>query len=141
MTRRTTCRGSNPDVAFIEALIDRLGDELCLDLARVYATGHSNGAIGASVLGCVLADRLAAIAPVAALTDFGDACQEARAVPVLGIHGGADPYVLLEAAGDKGSTASCWRTSSPSSTSPSQRGRASSWASPNVQRTRRSERL
>jgi polyhydroxybutyrate depolymerase len=87
---------SNPDIAFIDALIGRLAETLCIDLARVYATGHSNGAIGASALGCVLEDRIAAIAPVAALTDFGEACELDRPVPVLGIHGAADPAVLLD---------------------------------------------
>jgi polyhydroxybutyrate depolymerase len=87
---------SNPDIAFVEALIDHIGATLCIDRARVYVTGHSNGAIGASALGCVLEDRIAAIAPVAALTDFGDACELEGPVPVLGVHGAADPYVLLE---------------------------------------------
>ena len=34
---------ANPDIAFIDALIDHLGSELCIDLARVYAAGSSNG--------------------------------------------------------------------------------------------------
>ena len=87
---------ANPDIAFIDALIDHLGDVLCLDTSRIYAAGYSNGAIGVSVLGCVLDSRIAAIAGVAALTDFGDACASARPVPTLGIHGADDPYVLFD---------------------------------------------
>jgi polyhydroxybutyrate depolymerase len=87
---------ANPDIAFIAALIDELGATLCLDTSRIYAAGYSNGAIGVSALGCVLEDRIAAIAGVAALTDFGDACAVVRPVPTLGIHGADDPYVLLD---------------------------------------------
>ena len=55
---------SNADVVFIDALLDRLGAELCVDLGRVYATGFSNGGAMTSVLACALEDRLAAVAPV-----------------------------------------------------------------------------
>ncbi len=93
---------ANPDIAFIEALIDHLGSTLCLDESRIYAAGYSNGAIGVSALGCVLEDRIAAIASVAALTDFGEACQLDRPVPTLGIHGTDDPYVLYEGGWGRG---------------------------------------
>jgi polyhydroxybutyrate depolymerase len=95
---------SNPDIVFIEALIDHLGETLCLDLSRIYATGHSNGAIGVSALRCVLEDRIAAVAAVAGLTDFGDACDLQRPVPVIGIHGAADPYVLLDGGWGEGAS-------------------------------------
>jgi polyhydroxybutyrate depolymerase len=77
----------NPDIALVDSLIDRLGAELCLDLARVYATGLSIGGAGTSVLGCVLDGRLAAVAPVGAVTDLGDACNTTRPVPILAVHG------------------------------------------------------
>ncbi|MGD8486423.1 MAG: PHB depolymerase family esterase [Chloroflexota bacterium] len=77
----------NPDIALVDALIDQLGEELCLDLARVYATGFSIGASGTSVLGCVLDDRLAAVAPVGGAADLGETCNPERPVPVLAIHG------------------------------------------------------
>ena len=64
----------NPDIALVDALIDQLGEELCLDLARVYATGFCVGGGGALVLGCVLDERLAAVAPVSSAFDPGDAC-------------------------------------------------------------------
>jgi polyhydroxybutyrate depolymerase len=95
---------SNPDIAFIAALLDELDANLCIDLSRVYVAGHSNGAIGAAALGCVLEDRIAAVAAVAALTDFGDACALDRPVPVIGIHGAADPYVLLEGGWGQGAS-------------------------------------
>ena len=87
---------SNPDVVFIEALLDRLAEELCLDLARVYATGFSNGAGMTSVLACALEDRIAAAAPVGNLLDFGARCVLDRPVPLLGFHGTGDGIALYE---------------------------------------------
>ena len=86
----------NPDIALVDGLIDRLGEELCLDLARVYATGFCVGAAGASVLGCVLDDRIAAVAPLAVPGDFGETCNPERPVPVLAIHGIHDSAVPYE---------------------------------------------
>ena len=78
----------DPDTALVDTLIDRLDEELCLDLARVYATGFSIGAAGTSVLGCVLDDRLAAVAPVGGVVaGLGDTCNTERPVSVLAIHG------------------------------------------------------
>ena len=87
---------ANPDIAFIGALIDRLGAELCLDTSRVYATGISNGAWLTSALPCALGDRIAAIAPVAGVVDFGPACHPDRPVPVLAFHGDADTVLPIE---------------------------------------------
>jgi polyhydroxybutyrate depolymerase len=87
---------SNPDAIFIADLIERLGDELCLDPSRVYLTGFSNGAEGVSALACALEDRIAAFAPVSGFLDFGGACELDRLVPILVIHGTADPFTLFE---------------------------------------------
>lgn len=77
------------DVAFVSQLLDTLSGQLCLDANRVYVTGMSNGAGMASTLGCNLAGRLAAIAPVSGVNLTG-ACPGNGAVPVLAIHGAAD---------------------------------------------------
>ena len=53
------------DVRFTSDLLDRLEADLCVDPGRVYASGKSNGAGFAGLLACRLADRLAAVAPVA----------------------------------------------------------------------------
>lgn len=82
----------NPDLDFTDQLIDALGSELCLDMSRVYSTGLSNGAIFSSLLGCVRAERIAAIAPVAGV-QYPDGCQTDRPVPVLAVHGTADPIL------------------------------------------------
>lgn len=86
------------DVAFTGDLLDRLEDTLCVDKQRVYATGKSNGAgfVG-TLLACRLADRIAAVAPVAAaLYPTGEKCAPSRPVPVIEFHGTGDttiPYV------------------------------------------------
>ncbi len=84
----------NEDVTFVDDLVDELGRDLCLDLSRVYATGLSNGAMFSSVLACQRSDRIAAIAPVAGVI-YPDGCQTQRPVPVLAIHGTADPILLF----------------------------------------------
>lgn len=83
------------DVAFVAALIDRLVADEHVDPARVYATGLSNGAMFTELLGCRLADRLAAIAPVSGPLPAADesTCAPAHSLPVLEIHGTADPIV------------------------------------------------
>ena len=85
---------SSPDVAFVDALIDRIGADVCIDMNRVYAAGLSNGALLSSALACVRADRIAAISAVAGV-QFPPGCDPTRNVPVLAFHGTADPILLF----------------------------------------------
>ena len=81
------------DVGFVLALLDDLARRTPLDRSRVYATGHSNGAMMAYRLAAEAADRIAAIAPVAGamvLEDF----RPVAPVPVLHIHSVDDPRAL-----------------------------------------------
>jgi polyhydroxybutyrate depolymerase len=80
------------DVGFVGAMLDALSAELCVDPARVYATGMSNGGFLSHRLACELSDRIAAIAPVAGVIAVTD-CDPGRAVPVLQFHGTADTIV------------------------------------------------
>ncbi|MCS6915129.1 MAG: PHB depolymerase family esterase [Myxococcales bacterium] len=80
------------DVGFVRLLLDRLALTLCIDPARVYATGMSNGGFFAYRLACELADRIAAVAPVAGQSGL-KTCTPARPVPILHIHGTADTLV------------------------------------------------
>ncbi|AKF02979.1 Hypothetical protein DB32_000127 [Sandaracinus amylolyticus] len=80
------------DVGFFAALLDHLEASLCVETSRVYATGMSNGGIMSHRLACELADRIAAIAPVAG-TDMTRACTPARPVAVLQVHGTEDGHV------------------------------------------------
>jgi polyhydroxybutyrate depolymerase len=84
----------NPDLQFAIDLLDQLEAKLCIDTSRVYATGLSNGAFFSSVLGCSLSDRIAAIAPIAGVI-HPEGCATTRPVPVLSMHGTADPILLF----------------------------------------------
>ena len=83
------------DLGFIEALIDEAVANRCADPTRVYVTGLSNGAFMASLVGCELADRVAAIGPVAGLTRTPD-CDPARPIPVIAFHGGEDAFISID---------------------------------------------
>jgi polyhydroxybutyrate depolymerase len=77
------------DVAYVSDVIDDIAAHVCTDVARVYATGFSGGARMSSLLACKLNSRIVAIAPMAGLRWPGPC--EGRAVPVLTLHGLADP--------------------------------------------------
>lgn len=81
------------DVGFIKVLIEKLQQELPIDLKRIYATGISNGAMMSYRLGCELSDRIAAIGPVAGALNVQD-CKPAHPVSVIILHGKDDKYVL-----------------------------------------------
>ena len=85
--------GKPDDVEFLRIALDRIEDAACVDRGRVYATGVSNGGGMAARLGCDLADRLTAVAPVAGGYGTLPACHPARALPILEIHGLADQVV------------------------------------------------
>ena len=90
--------GGRDDVAFIDAVIDDVGQRLCIATDRVYATGHSAGGFMLYRLACDLADRFAAVAPVAGAFVFDPAtCHPSRPLPLLHIHGTADPRVPYDA--------------------------------------------
>ena len=55
------------DVAYVSDVIDHVAARVCIDAARVYATGFSGGGRMSSLLGCRLNARIAAIAPVSGL--------------------------------------------------------------------------
>ncbi|HRU38641.1 MAG TPA: hypothetical protein P5511_02095, partial [Candidatus Goldiibacteriota bacterium] len=91
------------DVRLTRQILDEMQAEFCIDPARIYASGHSNGAILSNRLACELSDRIAAICAVGG--GIGDVnptdstvyfnCGPSRPVPVLQIHGlqdGCYPY-------------------------------------------------
>jgi polyhydroxybutyrate depolymerase len=83
------------DVRFIKRLLDEAEDTLCIDTRRIFVTGLSNGAIFSSILACTLADRIAAIAPVAGVRDFRR-CRPDRPVPVVAFHGTDDQVLAFD---------------------------------------------
>jgi polyhydroxybutyrate depolymerase len=87
----------NRDLAFTKAILDRLESDFCIDRARVYSTGFSNGAFFSHILGCVLSDRIAAIAPVSG-GHITVPCKPDRPVPVLIYHGIHDELISIDRA-------------------------------------------
>jgi polyhydroxybutyrate depolymerase len=98
------------DVAYLEATIDWLAAQSCADATRVYATGLSGGGRMTSWLGCVAADRFAAIAPVVGLRagnplasnpDRPDpaTCRPSEPVPVIALAGDADTVNPIQGGG------------------------------------------
>jgi polyhydroxybutyrate depolymerase len=80
------------DVAFLRGVLTNVMSSLCVDQNRVFVTGYSNGAIMASVLACVDAAQVAAIAPVSGIANPSH-CNPSRPVPVVAFHGTSDPLV------------------------------------------------
>jgi polyhydroxybutyrate depolymerase len=80
------------DIRFLSEMLTHVERTVCVDKRRVYMTGLSMGAFTASSVACQLADRFAAIAPVAGLQDFRW-CKPSRAVPVVAFHGTGDEMV------------------------------------------------
>jgi len=83
------------DVGFIRSLIEKLEKELAIDASRIYVTGISNGGMMTYRLGCELADKIAAIAPVAGSMGDWEVNSESP-VSVIIFHGTADQHVLYE---------------------------------------------
>jgi polyhydroxybutyrate depolymerase len=80
------------DVRFISALIDTLEAAYNIDPTRIYANGLSNGGGMAFVLSCTLSDRIAAVGMVAAAQLLPWSwCTDQRPVPMIEVHGTADP--------------------------------------------------
>jgi len=53
------------DLVFFDELYEQLTDNLCIDLDRVFSTGHSFGGFMSNSVGCYRGDLIRAIAPVA----------------------------------------------------------------------------
>jgi polyhydroxybutyrate depolymerase len=83
------------DVGFVRAVLDDLATVVPVDSDRVFATGLSNGAMLSYRLAAEMADRIAAIAPVAGPMAL-DACRPSRPVSVIHLHGTEDQFTPLE---------------------------------------------
>jgi poly(3-hydroxybutyrate) depolymerase len=77
-----------PNVAFFEALYDRVLADYCVDTSRVFAIGHSSGGYFSNILACRFPERLRGIGSVAGQT------QECSGqVAAIVIHGETDRVV------------------------------------------------
>jgi polyhydroxybutyrate depolymerase len=84
------------DVGFTSDMIDEISSEYCVNSDRIYSTGISNGGFMSYRLACDLADRIAAIGPVAA-ANVTISCEPSRPVPVIAMNGTDD--ILVSYAG------------------------------------------
>ncbi|UDY37593.1 alpha/beta hydrolase family esterase [Dermatobacter hominis] len=82
---------ANPDLRFVDALVDRLETSMCIDRSRLYITGLSYGAFMTSMLMCMRANTFAAAAPVAGIRNPCTATE--RRVPFVTFHGTSDPIL------------------------------------------------
>lgn len=80
------------DIGFLEALTDTIAAHYTIDPERMYSTGMSNGSFMCYYLACQ-SDRFAAVAGVTGSMSVGmyNACNPARPVPTMHIHGTSDP--------------------------------------------------
>jgi len=87
------CQEGVDDIAYFRALLDDLERWVAVDARRVYATGLSNGGAMSHRLACQMGDRIASIAAVGGANQYATtaSCAPPRPVPVMQIHGTADP--------------------------------------------------
>ncbi|MBI4019835.1 MAG: hypothetical protein HY367_00770 [Candidatus Aenigmarchaeota archaeon] len=78
------------DIGFLSKMIGDAKSRFNADGNRIYATGISQGGMMSYRLACELSDKIAAVAPVASPAVPMD-CSPSRPVPVMHIHGTADP--------------------------------------------------
>lgn len=83
------------DLAFFDALLDKLSSEYAVDTARIYVAGYSDGGFMAFRLGCEMSRRFAAVASIAAEMPkaMKDWCAPSQAISLLMMNGTADPVV------------------------------------------------
>jgi polyhydroxybutyrate depolymerase len=84
---------SDVDVHFVSAMLVAVGSTLCVDTARVFTTGMSNGAGFSDALLCALPGTFAASAPVAGVNISRVCGNGTPHAAVLAFHGTADPVV------------------------------------------------
>jgi polyhydroxybutyrate depolymerase len=109
------------DLRFFDAMFTELERNDCVDLARVFSTGHSFGGYMTNTLGCQRAGVLRAIAPVAGGLPPG-ACPGRRPIAAWLAHAmndGTVPFAQGEAARARWAAASgCGTTSQPAQPAP-----------------------
>ena len=85
-------KGFQNDIAMVLALLDHIEATFCVDTARVYSTGMSDGGAMTSVLACLAPNRFAAFGPVAVQV-YRPGCAGKYPIAMVAFHGTADPIV------------------------------------------------
>ncbi|MGA8765234.1 MAG: hypothetical protein WB562_20370 [Candidatus Sulfotelmatobacter sp.] len=81
------------DVEFLNQMLDKLANTYSIDTHRIYATGLGEGGFMTLRIGCAMADRVAAIAPVAAAMPKNVNCIPSHSVAMLLMNGTDDPIL------------------------------------------------
>ncbi len=81
------------DIAFFNNMLDKIESKFSADSSRIYVTGLSEGGFMTLRVGCAMADRIAAIAPVGAAMPKTMICLPSRPVPLVMLNGTSDPVV------------------------------------------------
>ena len=83
----------NADLPFFTALLDQVEAQQCVDTARVYSTGISNGGMMSATLICQMGDRIAAVGLVSGIRE-PDNCQPPDTPAPLMVFWGTKDVVL-----------------------------------------------
>jgi polyhydroxybutyrate depolymerase len=76
------------DIAFLHAMLDRFGSQLCIDQNRIFSTGFSFGAMFSFTLACTEMSMMRAIAPMAGNATTSGRCESStRSVATLAFIG------------------------------------------------------
>jgi polyhydroxybutyrate depolymerase len=82
-------RRPNADIDFLTAMLDQVEGQVCVDTARVYSTGYSDGGLMSSALACQVSDRIAAVGLVSGI-QHGPACHPVHPMPMIVFWGKKD---------------------------------------------------
>jgi polyhydroxybutyrate depolymerase len=85
--------GCQDDVGFVNAMLDEIEANYCIDTGRVYAAGFSTGGEFVQRLGCDLPERFAAIAPVHGFLHIGFNCAPELPISTMNIWGITDRII------------------------------------------------
>lgn len=91
--------GDDTDVRFLVALVDELLTVACVDPARTYVMGLSNGAAMTAALACRAGSRFAAFGAVAGAPYVEAACSDSPPAAIWLMHGTDDELVPYRTAG------------------------------------------
>jgi polyhydroxybutyrate depolymerase len=81
-TWNSTVADDNPDTIYLRQLIEKTEAEVCIDESRAYVGGISNGGLESSIVGCKLADKVAAVGLVSGIV-VPEPCKSVRPMPAV----------------------------------------------------------
>ncbi|MDP4270543.1 MAG: carbohydrate-binding protein [Bacteroidota bacterium] len=85
--------GGNSDTDFILAIINEMANRYAIDRDRVYLSGFSMGGMMTYHAANVIADKIAAFAPVSGYLMSGPNTNSLRPIPIIHTHGTSDDVV------------------------------------------------